>query len=56
MEHKTERGDRGDRRDVLTNGGDKQRWPDFGEGQTVDQQTAAQGGQIAGNLGIKGHE
>jgi hypothetical protein len=29
MKHKTERGDRGDRIDVLTNGGDGRRWPDF---------------------------
>jgi hypothetical protein len=31
MRGKTERGDRGDRRDVLTNGGDRRRWTDFGE-------------------------
>jgi hypothetical protein len=29
---KTERGDRGDHRDMLTNGGDRWRWPDFEEG------------------------
>jgi hypothetical protein len=28
---KTERGDRGDRDDVLTSGGDGREWPDFGE-------------------------
>jgi hypothetical protein len=32
MKPKTERGDRGDRIDVLTNSGDGRRWPDF-EGQ-----------------------
>jgi hypothetical protein len=31
MKHKTERGDRGDCIDVLTNSGDGQRWPDFEE-------------------------
>jgi hypothetical protein len=29
MKHKTERGDRGDRIDVLTKSGDGRRWPDF---------------------------
>jgi hypothetical protein len=29
MKHKTERGDRGHRIDVLTNSGDGRRWPDF---------------------------
>jgi hypothetical protein len=33
MKHKTERGDRGDHRDVLTNGGDGRRWSDFEEGR-----------------------
>jgi hypothetical protein len=31
MKHKTQRGDRGDRINVLTNSGDGRRWPDFEE-------------------------
>jgi hypothetical protein len=35
VRYKTERGDRGDHRDMLTNRGDGRRWSDFEEGRTA---------------------
>jgi hypothetical protein len=34
---KTQRGDRGDNRDMFTNGGDGQRWSDFEEGRPASE-------------------